>query len=66
MSDTVHIAMQIAEAEHHVADLRGPASKRGQGQSTAQLRLSAAEAILATLRWCAENQAAVREWQKGR
>lgn len=57
----IPISLQIAEAEKHVAELRGSASKRGIGQSSAQLRLEAAEAGLATLVWCRDNSELIRK-----
>lgn len=62
MTDKISLSLQIAEAEQHVAELRGPASKRGVGQSGAQLRLEAAMAILNTLAWLRDIEPEVREF----
>jgi hypothetical protein len=63
MTDRIAISIQITEAVEAWGERKREALRRGPGQSMAQLRANAAGAIVDTLRWCAENEADIREWQ---
>ena len=54
------IAQQIAEIRAIISERQTEAAKPGKGQSLAQHRLEASQAILTTLLWCQGNSDLVR------
>lgn len=59
---TLPIGRQIAEAEHWQRQVQTEAAKPGKGQELARYRHEAAQAIVATLKWCRDNSEGIRAY----
>lgn len=64
--DKINLPLQITEAEQHCRDMATVAAKGGKAQAMNRLRHRAALAILDTLLWVKDHEAAIRQYNQER
>ena len=64
--EKINIAMQITEAKQHCSEMATASAKSGKSQAMNKLRYRSSLAILGTLQWVQDHEAAIRAYNAER